>query len=158
LQAVLSNEREDAMDRLHLPAAGYEEDFVLWLQHQIGLMREHRVEQLDLDNLLEELEGMVRRDRRELRSRIELIIMHLLKCEYQPRLKSGSWLGTLYGQPLAKLLDESPSLARLVDQFAREQYEAGACRAAHETRLACSTFPPALPYSREQLLDRNFVP
>jgi len=160
LQAVLSNEREDAMDRLHIPAAGYEEDFVEWLQHQIGLMRERRFAEIDLDNLLEELDGTVSRERRELRSRIEVIIMHLLKCQYQPQRKSDSWLSSLRTQrrELELLLEDSPSLKRYLEQFATDGYDRARRHAAEETRLDRHTFPPSLPYTAQQLLDPDFVP
>jgi hypothetical protein len=140
--------------------ADYEQDLVLWYQHQIDLLRERRFSELDLDNLIEELEGAVKKDRRELASRLEVLLMHLLKCQFQHQRVSGGWLGTLHEQrsELLKLFDESPSLAPTTMQVAAKVYPAAVARAAAETRLPRSTFPAVNPYSKAQLFDVDFVP
>lgn len=81
------------------PAADYEQDFVLWLERQAVLLRARQFELLDLENLVEEIDGMARSVRRELRDRIKVVLIHLLKCEYQSgRLsdsysrKTGCWI------------------------------------------------------------------
>jgi hypothetical protein len=62
--------------------ANYEHDLALWYARQLALLRAQRFDQLDLDNLIEELDGMVRNLRRELASRLEVLLMHLLKWQY----------------------------------------------------------------------------
>ena len=62
----------------------YKEDFNLWTEQMVDLLRARRFEELDIDNLLDELESMSKRDKRELVSRLKLILMHLLKWNYQP--------------------------------------------------------------------------
>ena len=140
--------------------ADYEQDLVLWYEHQIELLRERQFEQLDLDHLIEELEGAVSKDRRELRSRLEVLLMHLLRCQLQHHRISGSWLGTLHEQrsEIAGLLEESPSLGPTVVQVAAKVYPRAVRRAATETRLPRTSFPAANPYSSDQLLDVDFVP
>jgi hypothetical protein len=140
--------------------AGYEDDFVLWVEHQVELLRLNKLDELDLENVIEELDSMGKSHRIELQHRLEVLMMHLLKCEYQPEHKSGSWLGTLYEQRsrIEKLLKASPSLAKKVDEYAGENYKWAMERAAIETGLPRSSFPSAKPYSKEQLLDKDFVP
>jgi hypothetical protein len=135
-------------------------DLVQWYERQIALLRERRFDELDLANLIEELEGIVKCQRRELGSRLTVLLMHLLKCQYQHQRISGSWLGTLSEQrsEIGLLLEESPSFAPGLMAVADKVYPAAARRAADETRLAQSTFPTANPYTREQLLDFDFVP
>jgi hypothetical protein len=62
----------------------YEEDFPLWAERQGALLRARRFDELDLDNLVEEVEALARNDRREVESRAELILIHLLKLTYSP--------------------------------------------------------------------------
>ena len=71
--------------------ADYETDVVLWSERQAQLLRSQKFDQLDLPNLLEELDAMGASQRKELRSRLVVLPMHLLKCRYQPERKSASW-------------------------------------------------------------------
>lgn len=138
----------------------YEQDLAMWYTRQAELLRKRRFDELDLDNLIEELEVAVKNLRRELASRLEVLIMHLLKCQFQHDRISGSWLGTLGEQrsEIEKLLEDNPSLAPGVMEVAAKVYQRAARRAATDTRLPPATFPVANPYSREQLLDDGFVP
>jgi hypothetical protein len=138
----------------------YEQDLALWYQRQAELLRERRFDQLDLDNLIEELEAAVRNLRRELASRLEVLLMHLLKCQFPHQRISGSWLGTLGEQrsEIDKLIEENPSLGPTVMQVAEKVYPKSVRRAAIETRLPRTAFPAVNPYSREQLFDFDFVP
>jgi hypothetical protein len=142
------------------PAAAYEDDFALWMEHQTQLLREGAFQQLDLENLLEELEGAVANRRVELKSRLRVLIMHLLKCEFQPSRKGSSWIATIDTQrsEIELLLEESPSFRRLLGEFANGRYPSASRAAARETRLPLSAFPPELPYSVDQLLDEDFIP
>ena len=153
------------MNDLKLPSTalavpGYEEDLVAWMENQIGLLRAHKFEQLDLENLLEELEGMVRHERRGLSSRVELVLLHLLKHQYQPSRRSRSWLLTLNEQrnQIEDRIEDSPSLRRELKGYMDSRYPRVAKRASLQTRLPLSTFPAACPYTVDQLLDQDFLP
>lgn len=138
----------------------YERDFALWIDQQVELLRARKFEQLDLENIIEEIACMGGNLRRELRSRIENIIMHLLKCQFQPEHKSGSWLGTLREQRscIGELLEDNPSLKRLVQEAVSKRYGAAVARAADETGLERKVFPVKCPYSPDDVLDPDFVP
>ena len=138
----------------------YERDFSLWIDQQVELLRARKFEQIDLENIIEEIECMGGNLRRELRSRIENIIMHLLKCQYQPEHKSGSWLGTLREQRscIGELLEDNPSLKRLVNGAVSKRYGTAVARAADETGLERKAFPAKCPYSADDVLDPDFVP
>lgn len=141
-------------------SADYEHDLMSWYEHQIALLRQRRLSDLDLDNLIAELDGNVGSLRKELGSRLEVLLMHLLKCQYQHNRISGSWLRTLDEQrsELDKLLEESPSLALRVEAVAAKVYPRAVRRAARDTRLDRKVFPATIPYTRAQLLDEDFVP
>jgi len=141
-------------------ATAYDDDFVLWLEAQSALLRDGRLEQLDVTNLLAELEALVRNHRRELRSRLKVIILHLLKWQCQPRLRWAGWRAILRTQrdELELLLDDCPSLVGKVAPFAAEMYARAVRTAVHESGLPAATFPAQLPYTATQLLDLDFLP
>ncbi|TFW31681.1 DUF29 domain-containing protein [Massilia horti] len=142
------------------PAADYSSDFALWLTEQARTMRARRFDLLDIDNLCEEIEGMARKEHRELQSRLEVVLVHLLKCKFQPEQRSSNWVGTLEEQrgQIARILKDSPSLARRVMEYADAEYPRAAVVAARETGLAIATLPGSNPFSQAELLDRDFIP
>jgi hypothetical protein len=162
LQFDASNKlnREDFMSNAAIAPPAYEEDLVLWAEHQAGLIREHRFAQLDIDNLLDELEYIVSSRKNALRSRLRVLLLHLLKCEYQPLLRSTSWVSTIITQrrEIEQLIEENPSFQRLLEPFAQMQFRKAVHDAAMETGLPPAVFAPELPYTIEELLDHSFIP
>jgi hypothetical protein len=142
------------------PAADYDQDFLLWLERQAELLRERQFGLLDLDHLIEEIDAMAGSLHRELRSRIEVILTHLLKCEYQSERLSDSWLDTLSVQRthIFYLLEQNPSLRRRVEEYSAHIYPRAVRKAARETRLPASTFPKSNPFSRDEILDDRSPP
>jgi hypothetical protein len=136
----------------------YDTDFYAWTQEQASLLRAEEVEKLDLSNLLEEIEAMGQRERRELTSRLTVLIMHLLKWQYQPEHRSKSWASTLRHQryELALLLDDSPSLRRELPERIALVYPRACANAIGETGLLA--LPTVCPYTSEQILDEDFLP
>jgi hypothetical protein len=96
----------------------------------------------------------------ELKCRLNLILVHLLKVKFQPGHRSHNWLGTLHEQrnEIARLLEQSPSLERHVAEYAEKEYRRAAAKAALETGLPVSTFPPSNPFSQAELLDTDYMP
>lgn len=140
----------------------HEQDFYAWTQQQAQILRAGRLAELDIDYLIEELESMGATERRELISRLEILLMHLLKWQFQPAFQGRSWLLTIKGQRL-KLNDhlrDNPSLKNL--KFLQESIERAYCRALvaaeKETGLASNVFPQNCPYSFAQIMDMDFYP
>ena len=140
--------------------AGYESDFVAWVERQAALMREGQFGELDRENLLEELEAMSSNVHHELRSRLIVLLAHLLKCKYQPRRKCKSWFSTLSEQrdQIVLRLQRSPSLRRHMDGYINASYRSAVVRASYETGLPSSAFPATQPFSQAEVLDLEFVP
>lgn len=140
--------------------AGYERDFALWIASQLEILRARKFEQLDLDNVIEELDAMGKNHRRELKSRLEVLLTHLLKCQFQAEHKSRSWLSTLRVQrsELDNLLADSPSLRGHVAEVAAAAYGSALDLAVIQTGLERHTFPHENPYTADQLLDPDFIP
>jgi hypothetical protein len=138
----------------------YEDDFVAWLEDQAAHARRREIEALDLDNIAEELEGMARSDRRELRNRLIVLLAHLLKYQLQPRRRSSGWLATFGEQRsrIATVLDDSPSLRPFPASILAQCYDDARSRAVLETRLPEATFPELCPFRIEDALDRRWLP
>lgn len=138
----------------------YERDFYAWTQEQAALMRAGRLADIDVVHLAEEIESMGARERRELISRLAVLLAHLLKWRYQPERRSVSWRLTINEQrrQLALLLEDSPSLAIKLDDFLPRAYQHAARAALEQTGLLQSPFPPTCPYAAEQILDEAFWP
>jgi hypothetical protein len=139
---------------------GYEEDLFAWTQEQAALLRAHAQDGLDWENLAEEIESMGRRDRRELESRLAVVLLHLLKWQAQPALRGTSWRSTLRIQrrEIRRLLKQSPSLRREVPNLMVEAYGDAITDATEETEQPAKTFPKTCPYEAADVLDENYLP
>jgi len=142
------------------PARLYETDFYGWAQHQAGVLRAGDFASLDLGNLIEEIEDMGKSRQRELESRLEILLMHLLKWQFQPKLIGSSWRSTIRVQRarLGKLLKENPSLKSRVPHVFEDAYTFVIQLAGAETGIDESTFPAQCPWTFEQVMDSDFWP
>lgn len=138
----------------------YEEDFYAWTVEQARLLREGEFSAVDVANLAEEIESLGRSDRREIRSRLTVLLLHLLKWHHQPEGRSTGWSGTIREQrrQMALLLDESPSLRPFVAAALRPAYQDAREIAAEETGLPQSKFPAECPFAAGEVLSRSFLP
>lgn len=150
--------------RYTMSATLYNTDFYIWAQTQANLLRTEELEKLDLPNLIEEIEAMALRDRRELVNRLIILLMHLLKWQYQParsgRSQPRSWLNTIVTQrnQIELVLEDSPSLRNEIPAMIVKAYPRACKATVRETNLPASTFPPACPYDIDQILDDDFFP
>ena len=138
----------------------YERDFYLWLEQQARLLRAGRLDELDLANLLEEIESMGRKDKKAIKSNLVVVLLHLLKHEFQPQRRSRSWLDSIlqHRQRLRDDLEESPSLRGHLEAVFLHAYADARARAITQTGLPERAFPQTSPYSLEQALDPKFLP
>ena len=141
-------------------ATAYEADYAGWVHEQAELLRSGALSDLDAANLAEELDDMGRSIRRELKNRLAVLIMHLLKWQYQPGFRSTSWSGTIreQRQQVVDLLDESPSLRPTVSRALTHFYRLGRAKAEAETGLPEATFPADCPFTSTQILAEDFLP
>ncbi len=143
-----------------MPQTLYRTDFYAWTQQQAELLQAEEFERLDLPNLVEEIESMGISERKELTSRLTVLLIHLLKLRYQPRRRTRSWLSTINEQrnQLEILFRTSPSLRRQVTDEIEYAYPRARKGAAIETGLALATFPPDCPWKVEEILDADWLP
>ena len=140
----------------------YETDFYAWTQHQAALLRKNKWGELDAANLAEEVESLGRRDKRELGSRLQVLLAHLLKWRDQPerREDNHSWSDTIVEQreQIEDLLADSPSLRTQLPDLLPMRYVRARRRALRETGLAEGVLPQVCPWTLEQVLDDAFWP
>ena len=133
----------------------YERDFAVWLEDQAAALQSGRLSDVDLPNLIAEIEALAGNLRRELRSRLRVVLVHLLKLRYQPERRSGSWLASIYEQRdrLEDLIEDSPSLRRAVEPYRESAYGKARRIAAAQTGLPVETFPERCPFAIAEILE-----
>ncbi|QEP45044.1 DUF29 domain-containing protein [Ectothiorhodospiraceae bacterium BW-2] len=138
----------------------YEKDFYYWINKNIELLKLRNFAELDIDNLIDELESMAKRDKRELISRLMVLIAHLLKWQYQPNHQSSGWRGSIVEQriKIGQQLEDSPSLSRYLEESVMKAYPNALTLVEKETGVGADRLPQQCPYSVEQLLDQDFYP
>ena len=138
----------------------YEKDFYEWAINNAELLRKGRLSEIDVDNIAEEIESMGRSMKRALKRRLEVLLTHLLKWEFQEDFRTKSWSYTIIEQRRAiqDLLNEAPSLKPLAHEFLDTAYKRARADASEEAELKPNTFPDTCPWLLEQVLDDDFLP
>jgi hypothetical protein len=138
----------------------YERDFYAWAGSQAALLRAGKLADADILNIAEEIESMGRSEKRELVSRLTVLVLHLLKWQFQPGLRGASWETSIKVQRirLDDHLADNPSLKPQLADAVASAYRVGRLEAAGETGLKPEAFPAACPWSAAEILDENFWP
>jgi len=131
----------------------YEQDETAWLEQTADLVARGRFAEIDTHSLSEYLCDMARRDKREVLSRLVILIAHLLKWDQQPEQRSNSWRGTILSQRRdLRLLLESGTLRRYANESLAKAYKQAVEQAATESGLDEGVFPAECPMSLDEIL------
>ena len=143
----MATAQRDSLDVL------YEQDETAWLEAMAALAAQRRYAEMDYQHLSEYLSDMAKRDRREVFSRLVVLLSHLLKWEHQPDRRTGSWRGTIREQrrELRQLL-ESGTLRNHAQAVLADAYAEARRQAADEAEVGVETFPADLAVGLEELL------
>jgi len=136
----------------------YDQDFALWLEENINLLKAKNYDAVDWDNLIEEVEGLTRSDKRELENRLTTLFEHALKRRYVPLNDCyRGWEVTLTRtqKQLRRVLKDSPSLRNYVISIIENSYQEALVDVRGEYQ---EIFPDRLPFTKEvdQLLSEKF--
>ena len=132
----------------------YDQDFAQWVEQQVELLRSGRTTELDVPNVVEELEGLTKRDERALGSQLKRIMAHMLKQRHQPQRASRSWVESIANgrEEIADILEQSPSLRRTLPGLMTKNYPRAVAQASRDTRLPAQAFPSDPSFSLEDVL------
>ena len=138
----------------------YDTDFYAWANQQAELLRAGRLSAADIEHIAEEIESMGKTEKRELVNRLGVLLLHLLKWQFQPERKGSSWQSTVRVQrrDLARLLRDNPSLKSKLEEVMSDAYGDAILLAVGETGLPEATFPADCPWTFEQIMDAGFWP
>ena len=138
----------------------YDQDFYAWSNQQAALLRAGKLDQADIDNIAEEIESMGKTEKRELVSRLTVLLLHLLKWRFQPARRGNSWKNSIATSrdQLTDHLDDNPTLRSQLPQAIASAFRYARRAAAEETGLDDDAFPALCPWSFEQMMDAEFWP
>jgi len=135
----------------------YEEDYYLWIQTQIELLKERNWELVDINNLVEELESMGRSEIRSLSSYLGVLFAHLYKWDHFSNNRTRSWLNSIYysRKDIQKLLKKQPSLKSKLEEAIEDGWDEAKKIIAKDTDIDYRTLPESCPYSYDDAMKRE---
>ncbi len=138
----------------------YETDVVAWANEQAQLIRAGKFDQLDLEHLAEEIEDLSKREKRELASRMAVLLAHLLKWQFQPGKRTKGWSATIRTQrdEVIELLEDAPSLRTNLSEgkWHESIWKKATGIAEAETDHDC--FPKTCPWAMADILTEGWLP
>jgi hypothetical protein len=138
----------------------YDQDFYSWTQEQAELLKKGRFSELDIDNLIEEVESMGKSEKRELESRLTILLLRLLKWKYQEVRRGRSWQLSIDEQRIQfeETLNENPGLKPALDEIVKKAYRLAVIKASRETKISKAVFPECCPWNLAQFIEDGFYP
>ncbi len=139
----------------------YHQDYYQWLLTTFKQLQNSDYSQVDWENLLEELESLAKAQKRELKSRLIVLIEHLLKLTYWESERDDNargWKNTIVEQrrQIELLLEDSPSLQPLLADLFESCYVRAKQDTSYKTGLPIEIFPQSPPFSFEQALKFDY--
>jgi hypothetical protein len=136
----------------------YDSDFALWIEETVKRLKSGNLAEADLDNLIEEVESLVKKDKRELENCLTTLFEHALKYRYVPLSDCyRGWENTLKRtqKELKKILRDSPSLRNYFQDVWEECYQDAVDNIIDEYDVI---FPDICPFSNDinELLNNKF--
>lgn len=139
---------------------GYDQDVMAWAAEQARLIRAGRFDQLDIEHIADEIEDVGKSEKRELASRMAVLLAHLLKWRVQPTRRGASWERTIREQrkQVLRKLRETPSLGPLLSdlEWGEGVWGDAVTLAISETGL--DAFPEACPWPLADVLADEWLP
>ena len=136
----------------------YGDDLYTWVQEQVALLREGRLDEVDAENVAEELSDVGKSEFSKLTSALEIILIHMLKWDHQPEKRTRSWDNSIAIQRrhFADVLADNPGLKSRREEALRRAYGLARLTASSETGISKGLFPAECPYGFGEILDREF--
>jgi len=141
----------------------YDTDYNLWVIETVKQLENRDFNSLDLENLIEEVLDLSKRDKRKLESLLTLLFEHLLKLTYwdsEKERNKGHWKGEIrnFRKQIKRQLEDSPSLKSYLKEIWEECYQDSREIISDRTQLPLDIFPKNPIATIEQVLDENWLP
>lgn len=136
----------------------YEQDYYLWVEDILKKIQDKRWDEMDWDNLWSEIDDMGKSQKQRLISNLRILLMHLLKWEFQPDKRTNSWKYTIieHRRRILEQLEDSPSLKNYLNLKFEATYQKACKDASLETNFSLNLFPETYPHKVEQVLDEDW--
>jgi hypothetical protein len=136
----------------------YDRDFYSWSLEQARLVREGRWDAVDRANVAEEIESLGREQFNKLESALRVLMLHMLKWDHQPTLRSRSWVLSIKAQraELENIMADNPGLKPRIGEAISRGYRRASIEAARETGLDEEQFSKSCPYAWDDIVSRVF--
>ncbi len=137
----------------------YDQDFSLWIETTVEQLKQKQLDNLDWENLIEEIESLGKSEKNALKSNLRILLMHLLKWQYQPNKRSSSGIYTIveHNIRIKEAFDDSPSLKSYFTNILDSCYQNARKLAAKEAGLDITVFPVDCPFSEEDILNSDRI-
>ena len=145
----------DPQLRRNRPSA--DEDYAAWIGHQVDALKQGRFDELDIEELAGEVDSLGKRDFKELRSALRVIILHMLKWDYQPERRDVSWRKSINAarRRVWGELESSPSFRSRIEEAISFAFPHAREQAWEETGVhKLQSEPQSCPYSFDDLMFR----
>ena len=139
----------------------YQEDESLWLTEMVKLLRENRLEELDIEHLIEELEALGKRYTNRVESLLRQIIIHLLCLEFwttEYEYNYRHWQGEIATFRIQLNRALTTNLKNHLLNNLEDIYQEAVFIVNQKTGLSLKIFPSTCPYSIGQLLEKSWLP
>lgn len=140
----------------------YELDYPLWIQETADRLRHRRLNDLDWEHLIEEIEDLGREQRHKVDSYLKQLFIHLLLYQYwtQEKERCGAgWRGEIANfRDELEWLFESKTLYNYCLERFDKNYSKARKQVIINTQLSPKIFPELCPFTIEQILDAEFFP
>jgi len=139
----------------------YESDYSLWVLETVKQLQNRDFQSLDLENLIEEVGDLSRRDKKKLKNLLRRLFEHLLKLKYwgsEIQRNEDHWRGEIFNfrKQIQDELDDSPSLRVYLQQILNKCYQDARKSTSIMTRLQLDIFPEDAIANLEQILDEDW--
>ena len=123
--------------------AAKEADLYSWARRQAELLRAGRLSEIDAAAIAEEIDDVGEEQYDKLESALRVLMLHLLKWDHQPAMRSRSWALTIreHRRRVQRQLRKNPGLKSQVDEALEAAYEDARLEASSETGLPLKIFP-----------------
>ncbi|ETW97749.1 DUF29 domain-containing protein [Candidatus Entotheonella palauensis] len=142
----------------------YEDDFTAWAEETVLLLRKDRFGDIDMDALIEEIEGLARYHRDAIKSQLKRLLLHLLKLQYcgdidYKRAHRGWYRRVAQARgEIEDKIEGSPSLSSYPASQLDSAYRKARGDAFRVEGLQAESVPESCPWRIEQVLDPDFFP